>query len=211
LQFRIVEILIVVAVIGLAIVSLQQATPQFESIFYSITLLTILTAFMMAIARRGSKRSFWLAFGLAGSAYLGFAHVPDDAGNSPRQFGPEVTTQVLWLTYNWTRDAWGQVTIFTPGPGGVFCIQDEIDSVNENDPFKDFENDPFKDLPNSDSAAFVPNLTLIYGGGQQIVSYGDLPAFMRIGHCFWAMAIGYFFGHFVEWLSSRTLSAELAA
>ncbi len=203
LQIRIIEILIVVAMIGLAVVSLNQATPQYESICYTLTLLAILTGFMMAIARRGLNGSFWLAFGLAASAYLGFAHVPDEKGKSPRQNGPEMTTQLLWLTYSWTRDVWGQETIFNPQPGGVFCIQDELDSSSADD--------PFSNLYETNSDEFVPNLSLIIVGGQKVVSGGDLPAFMRIGHCFWALTIGYFFGHYVKWLGSRAPTAETSA
>lgn len=200
MRFRIIELLVVLTAITFSITSLVQSTPQLESIFYTFTLLTILFAFLMAIARGASNCSFWLAFAFAASAYLGFAHVPDKYGNSPRQIGPEMTTQLLRLTYNWTRDSWEQETIIGPQPGGIFSIQDETDST--------IGDDPFSDSLETDSSEFPPDLSITYGAGQQIASAVDLSAFMRIGHCFCALLIGYVSGHFVKWMRAWTMPGQ---
>ncbi len=200
LRFSILELLSVVGVIAFAIVSLNRADPLFETLFFSFTLLVILAALLLALGRRAGARVFWIGFTATSSVYLVFAHMPDSDETVPRHNGPEITTQILRLTYNLLHsDTYG--TNFSPQPGGFFSVQDDLfDS-------RDFE-DPFgEDTGESDVASLEPfpaNFSLIYGSGQRIVSSGDSMSFMRIGHSAWALLFGWFAGHFTRVVYERS-------
>ena len=72
MQIRMIEILVVTSVAGLALAGLCTPNDFFESLVSSITLLLILISVPMVISRRAAERSFWIAFGVTASIYLFF-------------------------------------------------------------------------------------------------------------------------------------------
>lgn len=190
MRYRILEFLIAVGVIAFAIVSLNCADPLFETLFFSFTLGVILASLLLSIGRRAGTRAFWFAFAATSSLYLAFAHVPDSDQAVPRHNGPEVTTQILRLAYNWLHsDSFD--TNFSAQPGdGFFSIQDDPTGT------------PGNDMPRG--ANYETSLSLIFGVGQRVISSGDSISFMRIGHSAWALLLGWISGHFTRVVYERS-------
>ncbi len=201
MRFRLLELFVVVGVIAFATVSLKRADPLFETIFFSFTLLVILVAFLLSIGRREAARAFWAAFAVTSGVYLVLAHVPDSDDLIPRHNGPEITTQVLRLAYDWLRsDTFS--TIFSFEAGGFFSVQERLVGSRElDDPFgADAEGEP--DFVSSTSPP--ANLSLVFGSGQRVISSGDSISFMRIGHSAFALLLGWFAGHFTRFVYERS-------
>ena len=231
MRFRILELLIVVSIICFSIASIRQSTDWFETMFYSFTISMILLAVAMSIARTGQRRCFWMAFAANAFLYLLLAHIPhldEDEDSFAYEYdlprlrydGPEITTQLSRYAYEKSHDCDLDNTISPSrnGGGGVFSLQDASPSQqNSDDPFgggvteADFK--PLIDLIRSTdpedwddvdgtTLSFPPN-----GGG--IVSVrreieDDFAQFMRIGHCSWALLIGWVSGHFCMFIASRS-------
>ena len=202
MQFRVIELLIATGIFAFGFASLARSDPLFETLFFSFSLLLVLVAILLSIGREAGSRVFWIGFAVSSSSYLVLAHIPDGDGSVPRHNGPELTTQLLRVSYNWLRSGTYD-TSFSARSGGFFSIQDDV--KNEKNP-----SDPFG-TPGSDEAtsrnltsAFPANLSLVIGGGQRIVSSGDSISFIRIGHAAWALLIGWAAGHFTRFAYERT-------
>ena len=201
MRFRLLELFVVVGVIAFATVSLKRADPLFETLFFSFTLLVILVAFLLSIGRREAARAFWGAFAVTSGVYLVLAHVPDSDDLIPRHNGPEITTQVLRLAYDWLRsDTFS--TNFSLEAGGFFSVQDrKVDAREPDDPFgATAEGEPDFGSRTSPPA----NLSLVFGSGQRVISSGDSISFMRIGHSAWALLLGWLAGHFTWFVYERS-------
>ena len=224
MRFRLLELLIVVGVIAFAMASLNRADSLFETLFFSFTLLAILAAFLLSISRQAGARAFWIAFASTSSVYLVFAHVPDSDGSVPRQNGPEITTQLLRLAFNWLHADYYETSFSRQSGSGFFSVQDSrIDSRDSDDPFAADSPDESFVTPQTDfddlieliketagtsgfgeTEPFTPNLNLVFGGGQRLISSGDSITFMRIGHSAWALLLGWIAGHFTRLVYERS-------
>ena len=203
LRFNLRELFAITGVIAFGTVSLLRSDQLYETLFFSFTLLVILTAFLLSIAVQAGGRVFWIAFAATSSLYLGLAHVPDSEGFVPRHYGPEITTQLLLLVYNWPNAETDQYY-----PGGAFSVQDDP-FANGSPPAMPDKPRDFDDLISDvteiigpDIEPFPPNLQLIVGGGQRISD--DSVSFMRIGHSAWALLIGWIAGHFTRAIYERS-------
>lgn len=224
MRIRLIELLIVVGVIAFAMVSLNRADPLFETLFFSFTLLTILAAILMAIGRRGGARAFWIGFAVTSSTYLAFAHLPDSEESVPRHNGPEITTQLLRHAFNWLHGDEDGSSLSPPSGIGFFSVPDDrTASRDSDDPFAadspdestvtpnptfddliDLIDIPIAESDDREPAASSANLNLVFGGGQRVISSGDSTAFMRIGHCAWALLLGWIAGHFTRYVYERS-------
>jgi len=177
MRFSILQLLTATTIIAFATFSLKRADPLFETLFFSFTLLVILAAILMAIGRKEGARAFWIAFATTSALYLVFAHIPDSDGMGPRHNGPEVTTQLLRLSYNWLHsDSYD--TNFSLQPGGGF----DLVQVNTR----------------------KPDFARVQGGVLHIISSGDFMSFMRIGHSAWALLVGLVAGYFTRFIYERS-------
>jgi hypothetical protein len=68
--------LVLVLFLGISFAALREASPLWDGALLSVTVTALLIAILLAIHRAGSKRAFWLGFGLFGSIYLGLTLVP---------------------------------------------------------------------------------------------------------------------------------------
>lgn len=204
MRFRISELLAATGIIGFGLGSLVRSDAIFETLFYSIALVFILMAVLLAIARAGPAKYFWLGFAIASSSYLGLAHIPDVEGFVPRQDGPELTTQLLRVAYNFLRSDQYQTRFSNePPPGGFFAINDDF----EQRPIMD---DPFASSNRHESESqdqarsSTGNLNVIIGGGQSVEPPENSVSFMRIGHAAWSLLIGWISGHFTQFVYVRS-------
>ena len=201
MRFRLLELFVVVGVIAFATVSLKRADPLFETLFFSFTLLAILVAFLLSIACRDAARAFWMAFAGTSSLYLALAHVPDSDELVPRHNGPEVTTQLLRVVYDWLRSGTFE-TNFSYEAGGFFSVQDQlVDSRGSDD---SFGGDAVAEADAASRKSFPANLSIVFGSGQRVISSGDSISFMRIGHSAWALLLGWISGHFTRFIYERS-------
>lgn len=185
LKFRIIELLIVISVIGLACGSLKQSDPLFETIFFSFTLAFVLASMLLAVGRTGGARAFWIGFSISSLSYLVFAHVPDGDDLVPRHDGPEITTQLLRHGYNWLHADTYDSNLTSP-PGEFFSVDDDSFSAGgDNNPISTTTD--VDHAPNETADPFPGNLSLIIHRGQQIIADGRSMSFMRIGHSAWAL------------------------
>src|SRR5436189_4712946 len=102
MRFRILDLLLATAFCGFTCAGLIKADPLFECLAFSLALLSVLVASLLAIAQSGSKRVYWVGFLVAGGGYLAFAHLGDSRYvlGEPRMYGPELTTRLLRLAYS---------------------------------------------------------------------------------------------------------------
>jgi len=225
-KFRIIELLAVVSVVGLAFVSLKQPEPWFETIFFSLTLVTVVTSILLAVGRTGGARAFWTGFAITSLSYLGFAHLPDAYERVPRHNGPEITTKLLQYGLGWMHPDNGRV--ITSSPGGMFSIQDNpFDTPADFDPFATRTGvNPFGPSTNDDSLSTTPEnpdtpgqLTtpfrttnsLVIRGGQSLFPDSNSVSFMRIGHACWALLLGWMGGHFTRVVYQRSRQTRIEA
>ena len=184
MKLRIVELLIVVGVFAFACASLKWSDHLFETLFFSFTLLVIWLASLLAIASRKRTRAFCSGFALTAIAYMLFSHCPDSSGMVPRQYGPEVTTKILELGFNWLCEIEAEEP---PSSGGFFSVDDDgfdfgVDNETEVNPYA---------KEDGQAVPFPSNLTVVVNGGQTLVN----TSFFRIGHSAWALLLGWFSGH----------------
>jgi len=135
-RFRIIELILFVSATALTITCLIKPDELHETIYFSFVLIAIVLSIAMAIGRAKAQRSFWIGFSVVSIGYLSLAHVPDAAEYSPRQSGPEFTTQLLeWAFYE-------AVDVQFDDPFSFF-------SPHQQDPFADGDeggvDDPFAD------------------------------------------------------------------
>ena len=201
MKFRIIELLALMSVIGLASVSLKRSDPLFETIFFSFTLAFVSASILLAVGRDGGARAFWVGFATSSLSYLAFAHTPDADEMVPRHNGPEITTQLLRVGFNWMH-AGAYDNNFTTKSGGFFSVAD--------DPFTFGADDILSATTDNDDASkeagesFPSNISLVFGAGQQIVADGGSISFMRIGHSTWALLLGWIGGHFTQVVYERS-------
>jgi hypothetical protein len=209
-QFRVGELLIAMGVVAFGFASLTRSDALFETLFFSFSLLIVLIAMLMAIAREGGPRAFWIGFAVSSASYLALAHIPDSDGTVPRHNGPELTTQLLRVGYNWLRSG-SYDTSFSPSTGGLYLIQDALAGEQApSDPFAMTDQGTATSRDPTDSFP-AGKLSLIIGGGQRIISSGDSVSFMRIGHAMWALLIGWVAGHFTRFAYDWTRRARTRA
>ena len=204
MRLRIVELLLVVAVVGVTCTALKVHTPLVASCYFTATCALLGLAGVLAIARVGSRRAFWVLF--VGGSYLCLVHIPDEFELSPRHAGSELTTQLLRLSQRWILGIQHH-TLFD-GPVDSDSTEDRAAGPFVPDPNAPnlFATDPsdsggffnVQDAKNEDEEVieeFQGNLSLVFGSGEVVMPGEDGVAFMRIGHSAWALLLAWLAGH----------------
>src|SRR5262249_5970683 len=75
-RFNIAALVGLIFACGVAFASLKESSELWESAVFSLTLVVILVAALLAIHRIGERRHFWLGFALFGGCYLGISLIP---------------------------------------------------------------------------------------------------------------------------------------
>ena len=187
MKFRLAELMVVVSVLSFGCVALTQADPLFETLFYSFTAALVLVSVLMVVGRTLEKRAFWIGFGITLVSYLVFANGEDANGIAPRHQGPEITTQLLRLSFNWIHAGEYELEDVPKGNGGMFSVEDKLQEVDVSSATEPAQHTP---------VPFSSSLSLVINGGQQLVADGRSISFMRIGHGLWGLTLGWIAGHF---------------
>jgi len=187
------EMLVLVAMVALAIGSLKYANDTWLALVAGVTMITFFVVLIMAVVDRGLQQAFAIGFALTMIAYgliLMTGQTTSGSSGNVRsrniefdQYGGRLpTTRLLGYVH---------AAVQTSGY---------------------FDNVTGKALPNYDPAK---NPTRGGGGGGggfgPVVSYREIPPrekFMPIGHCWWAMILGYAGGHFARFVYGRRLPEE---
>jgi hypothetical protein len=75
-QFSLTSLFGLTVLVALACTALLNATPLWSSTWFSLTIFVLLLGTLAAIFRQGSRRPFWIGFGLFGWVYLLLAFEP---------------------------------------------------------------------------------------------------------------------------------------
>jgi hypothetical protein len=75
-RYNIAGMLGAISLVAVSFAALREATDQWDSALFSLTLGLLLVAALLAIHRTGARRAFWMGFALLGWSYLGLALVP---------------------------------------------------------------------------------------------------------------------------------------
>jgi hypothetical protein len=76
LRFNIASLIVFVLICGVAFAALKESSEIWEQGVFSVTVLTLIAAVLLAIHTRDARRAFWLGFALLGGCYLVFSLVP---------------------------------------------------------------------------------------------------------------------------------------
>jgi hypothetical protein len=75
-RFTIAGLIVFIVICGAGFAALKEATDLWEHAVFSLTLLAMVTAVLLAIHRRAARRAFWLGFALFGGCYLALSTIP---------------------------------------------------------------------------------------------------------------------------------------
>ena len=87
LRFTIGSLLVVVVFVAVTFAALREATDIWDAGVFGVTLLTLLTAVLLAVHRSEPSRAFWLGFALFGWMYLIASLVPSVESRLPTTKG----------------------------------------------------------------------------------------------------------------------------
>src|SRR5262249_31018331 len=76
LRFNIASLIVFVLICGVAFAALKESSDLWEHGVFSVTLLALIAAVLMAIHTSEARRAFWVGFAFVGSCYVVFTLVP---------------------------------------------------------------------------------------------------------------------------------------
>lgn len=186
------EVLIVVALANVAIASLKYANEFWLLLVAAVTMIVLFVVLIVAAVDRGSAQAFAIGFALTMISY-GFVLMTGQrttgSGGSVYSKNIEMdqweghlpTTRILRYIHNGVgRGEWTDMN------GKV------IPGYNPNKPV----------IPNASGGGFFPGVS---------AHHREIPPreiFMPIGHCWWALALGYAGGHFARFVYLRRLKKQ---
>ena len=195
MKFRITELMVVTAIAALTFSALCRADHFARILFTNFTFVVFLMAIAMAIGRKDGAKAFWIGFLVAGVLYFGFSFLPDEDGNSPRQFGPEATTTFANYAHPWFKPV-------SEDPLGSDSMSfDEVDDPFADEVFEDEYEDEWVDTGGrlGKIQAYPVNL-ICYAGGNH-----DFSSLMVISHSAWALFLGWFIGHVSKFVHAKSV------
>jgi hypothetical protein len=75
-RFSIAGLLVFIVICGIGFAALKESNDPWEHAVFSVTLLALVTAVLLAVHRTEARRAFWLGFVVCGGCYLGFSLIP---------------------------------------------------------------------------------------------------------------------------------------
>jgi hypothetical protein len=72
-RVRIASMLAAILCVAVGFAALREANDQWDSVLFSLTLLLLLSAVLLAVHRAEGRRAFWIGFALFGWCYLSFS------------------------------------------------------------------------------------------------------------------------------------------
>jgi hypothetical protein len=177
-RFTIGSLLGVVVFVAVAFAALREATDPWDSGVFSLVLLMLITAVLLAVHNKRRKRAFWLGFALFGWAYLGASLVPPV---EPRF----LTTKGLAYLDSKLSDRVTSYTLRVTTPGGSTTNGTAVQTLA-------FSPDG-RTLAAANRQGTVRIWSLATG---RLLAgpYGTTENFVRIGHSLLALVMGFFGG-----------------
>lgn len=126
-RFTLKHLFIWTAVIALCCVALRNASGLWVAVMIGLALLTMATAILLVIFRRGADRAYWIGFATFGWLYLGlmlFGWNMDPNSYAANPFQPHnlVTSRLSEVAYHWLYDEAFETynASLQMGPGGGY-------------------------------------------------------------------------------------------
>ena len=188
------QLLVAVAVVALAIVSLCGANELWLAIVSGVAMVIVFGMLIVAVVDRGPRQVFAIGFVLTVIVYGAVIFT----GRTTRGSGGSMNSA------NVEMDPYEGRLPTTRLLRYVFL------SI-EHGTYYDFNTG--KELPNHDPSKNATGGSVGggFGGGVPTVSYRENPqrdVFMPIGHCWWALLLGYAGGLFAEYVYARRASEQ---
>jgi hypothetical protein len=162
------ELLLLIAMVALAIVSMKYASPAWRTCVYTITMATFMWAAVIAVIDRGPRQSFAIGMVLLMVIY-GVLVL-----NAPRR---QERNLELDLDYGRLPTSRAVKYLFPPGETVEW-----------------WDRGTLQLLPNYDPKNPPPGIQAF----RQTRSTPDPPTLMAIAHCWWALLLGYLGGRFAR-------------
>jgi hypothetical protein len=186
LRFTIGSLLGVVLFVAVAFAALREATDLWDGGVFSLTLLTLLSAVLLAIHCTDRKQAFWLGFSLFGWVHLGASLVPPVESRL-------LTTKGLAYVDSKLSDRVIAVTFSVTTPGGIMTTGRAVQALA-------FSPDGKTLAVKSPGAVRLWNVTT---GRPLAGPNGSTENFIRIGHSLIALVMGFFGGSLSRCLYDR--------
>ncbi|MEX0610747.1 MAG: hypothetical protein WD229_01395 [Pirellulales bacterium] len=172
---------------ALAIASLKYSSEAWLALVAGVLTIAFFVALIIAAVDRGPRQAFAIGFALVGASY-GYLVINSSMGeqsNSNPEFsnssGRLPSTRLMGYIYRAVED------------GRYYDVMTGLELPNY---------DPSQN-PNRGAGGFAPGATM--------VGFRDVPPreiFMRIGHSWWALILGYAGGHFARFVYWRRVREE---
>jgi hypothetical protein len=196
LRYSIRQLILGMALVGLACVALRNAGPVWVAVLLGGVLILLGAAIPLALFREGQQRAFWFGFGLFGWLYLlvlaySWSLDPNTAAGNPLRPQSLITCHLTTLGYHKLYPAaeTGQYTAYgMPGmPGGVNNVNGTIGWPQGGTTVG----------PDGTSNSF----SFYFGSTATSVPRGPTREnFINVAHAFWAIAISVCGGWFSCWV-----------
>jgi hypothetical protein len=199
-RFTIRSIVWLVVFLGVAIASLRESNDAWDSGVFGLTILTLLTASLLAVHRSETARAFWLGFVLFGGVYLASSLLPPIESRLPTTkllafLDAQVPGRVKSWTVTFTTASPGGSTIVSSGTGmsaGTFLLNTA--PANSN----------LVPAPvTAASAAQIWDLDSRYVASLFTSPVATTENFLRIGHSLTALLMAFIGGNLSRWIHVR--------
>jgi hypothetical protein len=176
-RFKIRSLLGVVFLIAIAIAALRAADESWDSGMLGLTLLSLMTAVLLAVHRTDRRRAYWLGFALFGSVYLVATLIPSIGSRLPTTKGLAfIDSKMPGRQTSW-------VTTFLPylnsnaGTVGTNTVQGYVFTPQVNDL----------------SASFQKNVWIWDATTGKLIPWpgGTTENFLRIGHSLLSLLLAF--------------------
>jgi hypothetical protein len=183
-RFSIAGLILFILICGVAFAALKESTDLWEHSVFSLTLLVLVTALLLAFHRTGARRAFWLGFALLGGWYLALSLIPPIETRL-------ISSQGLSYIYSMLPGKSPKNYVFTVTSKGTGSPIQQTMTISS--------------MPSGNQISPggpVSTTSLTFGSGTLFTSWGSSPEnFVKIGHSLLAL--------FLAWLGgmlSRRLS-----
>jgi hypothetical protein len=191
------ELMVIVACVALAIVSLKYASDGWLAVIAGVTMAALFVAIIVAAVDRGPRQAFAIGFALTMSVY--WMIVLNGA-----------TSTSGFPSRNLEFDQWAGKLPTTRLLRYVHRVLEHGGYYDSSTGKEISDYDPAKDLNRTTGGGGFAGAS---GGGGR-VSYRERPPrefFMPIGHCWWGLLLAYCGGHFARYVYGRRVMEQASA
>ncbi len=193
-RFSIKSLIGFIVICAVALAALKESNDWWEKGTFTVMVLVLLTAALLAIHRSGVRRGFWVGFALFGSVYLGLSLIPPVESRL-------VTSPALGYLHSKLpgQDLQNIELMISTGGPGTSTVQ------NATIAFRPSGN-PLAAVNNGSVRVWnVTNGKLVVGWG------GSVENFVKIGHTWIALLLAWFGGMLSRRLARVLVTAERPA